>query len=624
MEPGTLDWFNLTEQQPELVNRARRSAVIIATVVLTLFCGLPVRSQITPAVLDDFQWSNFRTSPIDLLIDDADVFRHGQPELNASEVQAYGRLLDEIAARRSALRSEPDFRSTWEQAFFRFAESRQAAWENGSLTITAATSESGNADPFRDRGEEPQNQTVPVQSYSLNADILSHPHHHVGRPVVLYGIMRHREMVDLQTPSDRQTEFRAAETDTIKVARGDLLAFDGTANSPVAIVDTRNVDFTSGSRPRSAGWPSKLDYLPVLVKGWVVKLWDHKPLIYCESVREISVQPPRQLIQQHSVAQQPIKDSETWLYYETLSGMQAYEQLLASPLASLVKGDPKLTHAEFADSFLNARLENLQLEMAAKAVADEDLLKTRFDNGTLSAIQYETQRRQLKRMWERRGIAKFAAAKDDHTKFETFVDVFTSPDEWQGRMVTLRGHVRHVLSYPAQHPAFPNEELHELWLYTDDSQSNPAVVVTPTLPSEFPHDADIVDHVTVTGCVFKQYVYRSQKSRRVAPLILASRVRWTPTDKEVLSLADSGMLAGNSLLAERARQRNPPGDGRMALLFVSFGSVITVMILWGRSQRERRDRRNLLKRMNGDPEFVSSPGDQYAPQLSDYTSGYDI
>jgi len=600
------------------------STAIIATLVLTLFSDLSAHGQNNPAVLDSFQWSKFRTSPIDLLINDAAVFRHGQQDLNAAEIQAYGRLLDEISARRRALRTEPDSRSTWERAFYRFAEARQAAWENGSLTITAAAVESGNADPFREAGDTAQVQTVPVQTFSLNADILSHPDHYVGRPVVLYGILRHREVVEIQAKSGRWSEFRNTNSDEITVARGDLLPFGDSAGVPVAIVDTRNVDFTSGSRPRSVSWPSKLDHLPVLVKGWVVKLWDHKPLIYCESVREISVQPPRELIQQHSVAQQPIKDSETWLYYETISGLQAYERLLTSPLATLFKGDEKRTHAEFADEFLNARLETLQREMAAKAVAEQDSLKTKFDNGTLTKIQYESRRRQLDRLWKRRGVARFAEATDDHTKFETFVDVFTNPDEWQGRLVTLRGHVRHVLSYPARHPAFPTEYLHELWLYTDDSQSNPAVIVTPTLPSEFPHDADIVDHVTVTGCVFKQYVYRSQESRRIAPLIVASRVQWTPTDKEVLSLADNGLLTADSLLAERARQRNPPDDGTMALLLVSFGSLITVMVLWGRSQRERRDRRNLLKRMNGDPEFVSSPADQYAPQLSDYTSGYDI
>lgn len=83
---------------------------------------------------------------------------------------------------------------------------------------------------------------------------------------------------------------------------------------------------------------------------------------------------------------------------------------------------------------------------------------------------------------------------------------------------------------------FGGQPLHELWLFTDDSQHNPTVIVTPTLPDEFPRNANDIDSVTVTGCLFKMYVYRSQNESRIAPLLLAGRIDWKPTNDQILAL----------------------------------------------------------------------------------------
>jgi len=574
------------------------------------------------AVLDRFQWSTYRTSPVDLLFDGATVFRHRQPELDSQERAAYRELLDAISARRQEHSTQQTEGTTaaWEESFYRFEEVRRAAWENGSLTINGVQPETGLGDPFRDADEPLEPVSGAIKSYSVSADIRNHPEQFVGRSIVLRGVMRRIETVTIQSASDRERRFEVAEREGSTVTRGELIPFGSSADTPVALIDTSAVEFTSTKRSRGVPWPTNLQTLPVLVKGWVVKLWDHKPLIYCTSVREISVQPPSQLIRQFAVANKALLDQESWLYYEALAGLEDYEDLRRSPL---VKADRLLTHYEAADRFVSKRLTNLRTDMAAKAVADGDVLQKKFDNGQLTTEQFETRRRRLNQIWRQRE-SRYEAAAEDHSKFETFVDLFTNPDEWQGQLVTLRGHVRHVLSYPAKHPEFAGENLHELWLYTDDSQSNPAVIVTRNLPEDFPMEADVIDHVSVTGCFFKPYVYRGQESRRLAPLILASRVQWMPTDDQILSLADSGQLAEGSTLVERARQRNSEGPGGMALLLVSFGAVLTVMVLWGRSQRERRDRRNLLKRMNGPPVFESSLDGEYAPRLSDYTAGYDL
>ncbi len=592
--------------------------------VLYLLLNLPgvATGQTDKAVFDRFDWSRYKTSPVDLLLDGASVFRHRSPDLDSQERSAYRELLDEISQRRQELRDDQAEGATavWEDAFYRFEEVRQMAWNNGTLTLKGVQPEAGPADPFRDPDEPAVTANGPIESYSLQADIRNHPEHFVGRPIVLRGVMRRLETVTIQSPSDPIRRFEVAEREGTTLTRGELIPFGSLSESPAAMIDTSAVEFTSTKRLGSRPWPSNLQSLPVLAKGWVVKLWDHRPLIYCTSVREISVQPPRELIRQFAVDSKPLLDQESWLYYETLATLEDYEDLRRSPL---VKADRLLTHFEAADRFIDERLTKLRTDMAAKAVADGDALQMKLDNGQLSREQYETRRKRLDQIWRQRE-SRYEATAKDHRRFETFVDLFTNPEEWQGQLVTLRGHVRHVLSYPAKHPDFAEEYLHELWLYTDDSQSNPAVIVTTNLPDEFPTEAEVIDHVSVTGCFFKPYVYRGQEARRIAPLILASRVQWTPTDDQVITLADAGLLASDSTLAERVRQRRSDGPGGMALLLVSFGAVLTIMILWGRSQRERRDRRNLLKRMNGPPVFESSLDGEYAPRLSDYTAGYDL
>ena len=174
---------------------------------------------------------------------------------------------------------------------------------------------------------------------------------------------------------------------------------------------------------------------------------------------------------------------------------------------------------------------------------------------------------------------------------------------------------------------FDGRTLNELWLFTDDSQQNPAVIVTPHLPEDFPVNAPLINQVSVTGCFYKLYVYNSQDSRRVAPLILAGTIDWQPTDSEILSLADAGHLSSGSPMALRADSQRSDSPGQGLLLLVCFGAFLTIMILWGKSHRERQDRRNLIERIGGPPQFESMFDGRYSSgnsTLSDYTSRYDV
>ena len=114
--------------------------------------------------------------------------------------------------------------------------------------------------------------------------------------------------------------------------------------------------------------------------------------------------------------------------------------------------------------------------------------------------------------------------------FPTFVDLYRAPEAYHGRLVTFRGHVRRLVSYPAGKNDLGLEQLHEAWMYTDEAQQNPVVVVCTELPPKMPVGSDIlIDFVSATGYFFKRYGYNDRNGEpRFAPLILARRLEWAP------------------------------------------------------------------------------------------------
>jgi len=112
--------------------------------------------------------------------------------------------------------------------------------------------------------------------------------------------------------------------------------------------------------------------------------------------------------------------------------------------------------------------------------------------------------------------------------FPAFVDLFQHPEVYHGRPVTLRGHVRLLRQLSADENASGITTLYEAWLYTDDSQSNPAVIVCTSIPDGMPLGSDLVEQVEVTGFFFKIYGYSAKDTTRIAPLILAQRLDWFP------------------------------------------------------------------------------------------------
>lgn len=569
---------------------------------------------------DGFRWDNHRTSVADLMLPVSEitgiaptaVFDHGTPLLSYAEERVYMRLLEEIDRRRQQLvrqmaaqgANSGQQTGAWEKAFYLYEQLRRLAWQNGNLRPDATDVQTGDLlDPFRASEAE---QREAQRDYDLLIDIRNFPGHFVGRPVVVEGVFQFDSDVQLGSiPPDPNVSVSQGwpeeERDVIPLARGTLTSLDGSMQ--LAMVDARGLLTPNGERLTVGDRPG-IEPVPVLVKGWVIKKWNDVPLIYCETMRQISPLPHRSLITQHTVDRRDLQEQERWLYYETLRQMQ------------LTRLQPKQMVAR---TFLRNRITDLMKAIDSQTKQDLKRNDELLQQEKISEQEYRQQKSAFQRRFVSR-VRRYREMREQPERFSTFVDLFQNPDVYHGRLVTLSGHVRHVVSYPPDDSLMPGGRmLNELWLFTDDSQHNPTVIITPSLPADFPVNADVIDRVSVTGCFFKRYVYSSQDAERIAPLILAGRISWQPTVHQIEELVQEGHLSEKSPLARKASliERDL---GRTGGTMIAFCVLILMMVVFGRAQREERDRVRLRKRINELPEFENLPGPEYALPLSDSRS----
>ena len=574
-----------------------------------------------PRVIIDkgFDWSSQVTSVADLRFESSTSFLHGDAFLTPDEETAYIDLINAIAEQRRLLLQqavdELDSNSRqvakWEEAFYQFANARRLAWNNGHLRQREIPSELNTdlPDPFRDAAQPTMtDQQTADAPFVMLDDIARFPEDYVGRPVVLYGTFKasrtERLADELRPEATYSSQYiPQANRPQIQLLRGTLTSLK--TGQPIAEVDTQGLMTPQSGTVGMSDWPSD-SAIPVIVKGWVVKKWGTQPLIYCETLRQISPNPHRDMIRTNTADKRSIRDEEKWLYYETMKQLE-----LIRPAV----------HKEIADLTLRQRIEQLMRQVQAKAEADFAALSGKLKAGSISESEYRTRKTSLQRQLGQR-IARYRTYLKQPEDFQTYVDMFQYPDVWHGYLVTLHGHVRHVVSYPGDEMLYGGRMLHELWLYTDDSQHNPAVIVTANLPKDFPTEADVIDRVKVTGCCFKRYVYSSQDTDRIAPLILAGEIEWSPTIDQIQSLVADGHLAASAPLVARAAAMSGKEIGRTATFMICVFVVLVIMILWGRAQREERDRVRLRKRVNEVPEFENPELPDYPVALSDFGSDY--
>ncbi|MEZ6129655.1 MAG: hypothetical protein R3C59_13310 [Planctomycetaceae bacterium] len=604
-----------------------------------------VEAEASSTVESVFDWNGKTTSIADLRFPTATVFAHNDDFMTLPEEEAYLDLMAAVERQKQLLlkqsrqdrSSGDDPTAIWEEAFYQYPRARQLAWNNGQLRKAAAIpTVNGLADPFRSANADVAvDQTS--KEYRVLDDISRFPQDFVGRPIILYGRFTAESEVRLlpgkksasaafddrfafdsgfeQASGQPQVGARiederfavdSGDPDTglvrteQRLLRGTLIGLTGTKQ--LAIVDTRGlVTPSSGLQGINEAWRNE-GAIPVMIKGWVVKQWkSDRPLIYCESMRLITPRPHTDLIVAHTVDKRRLRDDETWLYYETLNQLKLTSPVLQMEIAGVVQ---------------KQRIDSLMAEIMEKSTADLKSLAAQHQSGGIDETTFQRRKGSLQRRLDQR-LERYRTYRRNPDDFPTYVDLFQNPDKWQGHLVTLTGHVRHVVSYAGDEMMFGGQRLHELWLFTDDSQHNPAVIVTPELPADFPKDADVINCVSVTGCFFKRYVYGSQDTSRIAPLILAESVRWQPTVDQVQMLIAEGHLSKGSPRAVRAAAIAGDRTSDAVVLAITFCVVLGMMVMWGRAQREERDRVRLRRVVNEVPVFENPALDSYSSLLHD-------
>ncbi|HEY4262987.1 MAG TPA: hypothetical protein VGM98_22695 [Schlesneria sp.] len=124
----------------------------------------------------------------------------------------------------------------------------------------------------------------------------------------------------------------------------------------------------------------------------------------------------------------------------------------------------------------------------------------------------------------RQSDPRYARRKPD--QFPIVVDLFEHPEDYRGRPVSIRGVMRALTKID---PGKNNREIgeaYEGWVFTDDSQGNPVVVIFLSKPEGLKVGGDLSEEVRLTGYFMKMYGYQSQEKARKAPLIMAGAVEW--------------------------------------------------------------------------------------------------
>lgn len=151
--------------------------------------------------------------------------------------------------------------------------------------------------------------------------------------------------------------------------------------------------------------------------------------------------------------------------------------------------------------------------------------------------------------------------------FPQFVDLFFHSEFYRGRPVTLRGVMRKLTRFDLGKNTLGLDQAYEGWVYTNDSQQSPAVVVFTSKDDRLPVSGDIQEEVEFTGYFFKMYGYDAHDVTRKAPMILAGEVRRIPQPRtavgkpwgiEWYALTTLGFLLAIYLLWQANRKEMPP------------------------------------------------------------------
>lgn len=111
----------------------------------------------------------------------------------------------------------------------------------------------------------------------------------------------------------------------------------------------------------------------------------------------------------------------------------------------------------------------------------------------------------------------------------TYTQIFSDPDFYRGRLITLDGELVKLTRLPSRENPAKIETVYEGWMINADSGKNPYVFHCLDKPAGLLEGDKLSEKVRITGYFFKRYQYPAKSGLTyAAPLLLAKRIRWFP------------------------------------------------------------------------------------------------
>lgn len=111
----------------------------------------------------------------------------------------------------------------------------------------------------------------------------------------------------------------------------------------------------------------------------------------------------------------------------------------------------------------------------------------------------------------------------------TYTQLFSDPDAYRGRLVSLEGELLQLNRLPQHDNDAQIGTVYEGWLRNADSGKNPYVFHCLDKPAGLKEGMKLNEKVRISGYFFKRYQYPAQSGLTyAAPMLLAKRIQWFP------------------------------------------------------------------------------------------------
>jgi len=257
------------------------------------------------------------------------------------------------------------------------------------------------------------------------------------------------------------------------------------------------------------------------------------------------------------------------------------------------KTDHAQQRAKARENFL-AELQRLQEKVEEDYRQRIAAIEKKQDElGTVKTLRLKSFAAQNRRK-RLNGLENYRENPDEFPLIERVITSLIAEENsrFHGKLVTLHGRLRKLISYSAHENPYGVTQLYEAWIYPTtsgrfskkDARTNPVVVVCTSIPEGIPQGEDIAESVTITGYVFRLHHYPVKGDKvLITPMILASRLEWHPRTEP---------------------DEPPPWIG--AALIAAVVLLIALVVLVGRRDKAEH-RRQIDRMMHDEEESPTSP-----------------